>query len=105
MIHHITLYSVRPQADAARLDGMIIAARVSLFRVPGVQSVRCGKSADLENPWTFFVAIECESMERLRFIKEDAHYIKFIADNITPHIVQAQSYSFEMEVGRDVKYS
>ncbi|MEK0448791.1 MAG: hypothetical protein RL088_1059, partial [Verrucomicrobiota bacterium] len=61
MIHSITLYRVRADVDELKLDQMMIAARVSMLKIPEVQGVRTGKNVEAGAPWGFFVALDVES--------------------------------------------
>ena len=80
MIHSVTLYRVRPEVDETKLDQMMISARVSMLKIPEVQGVRTGKNVEAGAAWGFFVALDVESLDRLKLVHEDAIYIKFQAD-------------------------
>lgn len=105
MIHHISLFQTLPHVDEAKLGQMMIAARVSLLKIPEIAGVRCGKNVDTGSDWQFFVAVEVDSLERLRAVKTDAIYIKFLADVISPNVSEQFIASFELEPGKDVKFS
>lgn len=105
MIHHVALFQTLPHVDEAKLAQMMIAARVSLVKIPEVAGVRCGKNVDKDSPWGFFVAIEVDNMDRLRVVKEDAIYIKFLADVISPNVSEQFVANYEMEPGKSVKFS
>ena len=105
MIHHIALFQVLPHVDDARLDQMMIAARVSLVKIPEVSAVRCGKNVDGKSPWGFFVSIEANNLERLKLAQRDSIYIKFLADVISPNVSEQFVADYEMEPGKDVMLS
>ena len=105
MIHHVALFQVLPHVDDAKLDQMMIAARVSLVKIPEVAGVRCGKNVDSHSAWGFFVAIEVDNLERFKLIQQDAIYIKFLADVITPNVTEQFVADFEMEPGKGVALS
>jgi len=103
MIHHIALFHVLPHVDDAKLDQMMIAARVSLVKIPEVSSVRCGKNVDSSSSWGFFV--EVDNLERFKLVQQDSIYIKFLADVISPNVAEQFVADFEMEPGKNVTLS
>lgn len=105
MIHHVTLFQTLPHVDEARLGEMMIAARISLAKIPEVTAVRSGKNVDANAPWSYFFTIELDSLERLKFVQQDAIYIKFLADVISPNVSEQFVASYEMEPGRKVRHS
>jgi hypothetical protein len=105
MIHHVALFQVLPHVDDAKLDQMMIAARVSLVKIPEVSGVRCGKNVDTGSSWGFFVAIEVDNLDRLKLIQQDSIYIKFLADVISPNVAEQFVADFEMEPGKNVTLS
>ena len=105
MIHHVALFQVLPHVDDARLDQMIIAARVSLVKIPEVGAVRSGKNVDGKSVWRFFVSIEANNLERLKLAQRDSIYIKFLADVISPNVSEQFVADYEMESGKDVTLS
>ena len=105
MIHHVSLFQTLPHVDEAKLGSMMIAARVSLVKIPEVAGVRCGKNVDPDSPWQFFVAVEIDNLERLKHVKSDAVYIKFLADVISPNVSEQFVASYEMEPGKSIKFS
>lgn len=84
---------------------MMIAARVSLVKIPEVAGVRCGKNVDRQSAWGFFVAIEVDNLERFKLVKQDPIYIKFLADVVTPNVTEQFVADFEMEPGKDLTLS
>jgi hypothetical protein len=105
MIHHVTLFQTLPKVDEEKLGQMMISARVSLIKIPEVAVVRTGKNVDPKSPWQFFVAIEVDSLERLKQVKSDSIYIKYLADVISPNVTEQFVASYELEPGREIKFS
>lgn len=105
MIHFITLFQTLPHVDEDKLGNMMIAARVSLVKIPEVAGVRCGKNVDAKSPWQFFVAVDVDNLERLKQVKKDAIYIKFLADEISPNVSEQFVACYEMEPGKSIKFS
>jgi len=54
MIHHIVLYKLKPEVTPARVEAMMMNARMQLLKIPEVLSIKCGKRVDPELPWPFF---------------------------------------------------
>jgi hypothetical protein len=105
MIHSITLYRVRPDIDDLKLDQMMISARVSMLKIPEVQGVRTGKNVEPGAPWGFFVALDVESLDRLKLVHEDPIYIKFLADVLSNTVEEQFVATYEMQPGKSTKYS
>ena len=48
MIHHIVLYKLKPEVTPARVEAMMMNARMQLLKIPEVLSIKCGKRVDSE---------------------------------------------------------
>ena len=105
MVHHTTLIKLKPEVTPEKLEKMMMSTRMSLLKIPEVLAVKCGKAIDPNLPWPFFLSIECESMEKLRMVKDDAIYMKFMSSVIKPNAADRLELDFEMEPGKNVKYS
>src|SRR5882724_1697890 len=46
MIHHIVLYKLKPEVTPARVEAMMMNARMQLLKIPEVLSIKCGKRVD-----------------------------------------------------------
>ena len=64
MVHHIVLYRLKPEVTPARVEEMMMNARMQLLKIPEVLSIKCGKRIDPEIDWPFFIAIDFESMDK-----------------------------------------
>jgi hypothetical protein len=105
MVHHITLLKLKPEVTPEKLEQMMMATRMSLLKIPEILAVKCGKAIDPRMEWPFFVSLEFESMEKLQMTQEDAIYMKFVADIIKPNAEERVELDYEMEPGKNVKYS
>ncbi len=105
MVHHITLFKLKPSVTPAKLEEMMMGARIQLLKIPEILSVRCGKTIDPESDWPFFIAMDFESMEKFDVTEDDAIYMKFVADVIQPNTADRLALRYEMEPGKSVKYS
>jgi hypothetical protein len=105
MIHHIVLYKLKPEVTPARVEAMMMNARMQLLKIPEVLSIKCGKRVDPELPWPFFIAIDFESMDKYTIFSEDPVHVKFMEEVIKPNITDSLTLDFEMDPGKDVRFS
>jgi len=105
MVHHISLYKLKPAVTPARVEEMMMNARMQLLKIPEVLSIKCGKRITDGMEWPFFVAIDFESMDKYDIYAEDPIYVKFIEDVIKPNVADTLRLDFEMDPGKDVQFS
>ena len=105
MVHHIVLYKLNPEVTPARVEEMMMNARMQLLKIPEVLSIKCGKRIDPENPWPFFIAIDFESMDKYAIFREDPIFVKFTEEVIKPNTEDSLVLDFEMDPGKDVRFS
>src|SRR3954468_22509104 len=105
MVHHIVLFKLKPEVTPARIEEMMMNTRMQLLKIPEVLSIKCGKRIDSEMAWPFFIAIDFESMDRYGVFKEDPIYVKFTEEVIKPNPADSLSLDFEMDPGKDVRFS
>jgi hypothetical protein len=105
MVHHITLFKLKPEVTPDKLEKMMMTTRMSLLKIPEILAVKCGKAIDPKNEWPFFISLEFESMEKLAMTQDDAIYMKFAADVIKANTSERLTMNYEMEPGKNVKYS
>ncbi len=105
MVHHIVVYKLKPEVTPARIEEMMMNARMQLLKIPEVLSIKCGKRIDPELPWPFFIAIDFESMDKYEIFCEDSIHVKFKEEVIKPNTTEALTLDFEMDPGKDVRFS
>ena len=105
MIHHIVLYKLKPEVTPARVEEMMMNTRMQLLKIPEVLSIKCGKRIDPEMPWPFFIAIDFESMDKYAIFCEDPIYVKFVEEVVKPNTEDCLALDFEMDPGKDVRFS
>ena len=105
MVHHISLYKLKPGVTDETLETMIRRTRSLLLKVPEALAVRSGKKIDPASEWPFFVAVDFESRARQAIFRDDPVYLKFLEDVIKPHTASAMQVDYEMDPGKNVKYS
>lgn len=80
-------------------------ARMQLLKIPEVLSIKCGKRISSEMEWPFFIAIDFESMDKQEIFREDPIFVKFNEEIIKTHTASALTLDFEMDPGKDVRFS
>ena len=105
MIHHIVLYKLKAEVTPARVEEMMMNARMQLLKIPEVLSIKCGKRIDPETMWPFFIAIDFESMDKFAIFREEPIYVKFMEEVIKPSTTDSLNLDFEMDPGKDVRFS
>jgi hypothetical protein len=105
MVHHIDLYKLNAEVTPARVEEMMMNARMQLLKIPEVLSIKCGKRIEPEMEWPFFIAIDFESMDKYAIFREDSIYVKFVEEVIKPNTKESLALDFEMDPGKDVRFS
>jgi len=105
MVHHIVLYRLKHEVTPARVEEMMMNTRMQLLKIPEVLSIKCGKRIDPEVDWPFFIAIDFESMDKYSIFCEDPIYVKFTEEVIKPNTQDSLVLDFEMDPGKDVRFS
>ncbi len=105
MVHYVALFKLKPKVSDETLDTMLRSSRSQLLRIPEALNVRSGKRIDADCEWPFFLAIDFESLERLEMFKDDPLSIKFQHEVIKPNTSKTLEMIYEMEPGKDTKYS
>ena len=105
MVHHIVLYKLKPEVTPARVEEMMMNARMQLLKIPEVLSIKCGKRIEPEMDWPFFIAIDFESMDKYAIFREDSIYVKFTEEVIKPNTEDSMVLDYEMDPGKDVRFS
>ncbi len=105
MVHHVALYKLRPEVTPEVVEEMIRRARSLLLRIPEVLSVRSGKKIEAACEWPFFVSIDFESRHKQAMFRDDPVYLKYLEEVVRPNTSEQLLLDYEMDPGRNVKYS
>jgi Stress responsive A/B Barrel Domain len=105
MVHHVVLYKLKPEVTPARVEEMMMNSRMQLLKIPEVLSIKCGKRIDSKMAWPFFIALDFESMDKYAIFREDPIFVKFEAEIIKPNTSESLVLDFEMDPGKDVRFS
>lgn len=105
MIHHIVLFKLKPEVASEKLEEMMRQTRSQLLKIGEVLSVKCGKNIDPESEWGFFIAVEFESTDKLALYRDSAIHLKYVEEVIRPNTRDRFVVDYEMEPGKDIRFS
>lgn len=105
MIYYVAFYKLKPEVDQETLESMLRRTRTLLLKIPETLAVRSGRNLEPDAEWPFFYTIECESKLKLKMLQSDAHYLKFQETVIKPYTIRRLTNTYELEPGKDLKYS
>lgn len=105
MVHHVCLFKLKPEVSAENVEEMIRRTRSLLLRIPEALNVRSGKRIEPEAPYPFFFSVDFESRAKQRMFRDDPIYLKFLEEVIRPYTTECVASDYEMDPGKDVKYS
>jgi hypothetical protein len=105
MVHHVALYKLRHDLSPGTVDAMIRRTKSLLLKIPEVLSVRSGKQIEEDSEWPFFVALDFDSRAKQAMFHDDPLYLKFLLEVIEPYTTETMAMDYEMEPGKNVKYS
>lgn len=105
MVHHVIYLRLSQKVDEVLLQEMVRASRTWLLKIPEVLAVRSGRNLDPDSEWQFFYSFEVESREKLKLVKDDGFYLKFVQQYIRPNTESSFEMEFELDPSRDLKYS
>ena len=67
MVHHITLFKLKPEVTPEKLEKMMMTTRMSLLKIPEILAVKCGKA--IAN--TFLLNVMMSRFQRLELDSVD----------------------------------
>jgi hypothetical protein len=105
MVIEISLFKLRPGVTSEKVDEIMRRTRSQLLQIREVLSVRAGKRIDPASPWPFMIVIEFDSLDKQAMCHDDPIWVKFTHDVIKTLTYEQLTLNYELEPGRDVKYS
>ena len=105
MIHHCVYFQLKPGVSHEQLENILIETRISLLKIPEVMNLKTGKNVNPSSEWQFFLAFDCESLAKLEVYRTHPIHIKYVQEVITVHTCGRWAEDYEMEPGKDVRYS
>lgn len=105
MVLEVSLFKLQPEVTPEQVEEMMRRTRSLLLQIREVLSVKSGKKIHPLAEWPFSVVLEFESLEKQRLCHEDGTWVKFRREVIEPAVLEELTLSYELEPGRNVKYS
>jgi hypothetical protein len=105
MVHHIVLFKLKPEVTTEKLEEIMMNTRIQLLKIPEVLSIKCGKRIDPSNEWPFFLAVDFESTDKLAVYRDDPIHMKYVEEVLKPNTSERLALDYEMEPGKDVRFS
>ena len=106
MIHHVVLLTTKPEVIPSKIEEIMVETRIRLLKIPEVNNLRVGKRVDTtNNAFTCFFSFDVENMDKLSFVQDNAVYTQFEKQILGPFVGSFKTYDYEMEPGKDVRYS
>jgi len=105
MIHHITLFQLKPEVTSEQVEAMMRQTRSQLLKIGEVLAVQCGRAVDPSAEWGFFFAVDCESTEKLALFAENPIYLKYAEKVLKPNVSTTLRADYETDPGQDIQFS
>lgn len=105
MIHQIVLCRLQPDAGPGEVENLMRQTRVRLLKIPEFRTVTCGKPVESGADWGFFFAADFENLDKMRLGQKSITYTRYEREILTVHVAERQVLTYELEPGKDTKYS
>lgn len=108
MIHHLKLIQLKGGLPAARVEEIMVESRIRLLKIQDVLSLACGKKISLnghDNFHDLFLALEFENSLKRTAAFDHPLYHQFETQVLKPNAQKIEVLEFEMDPGKDVRFS
>lgn len=107
MVHHLKLLKLKEEDPDEAAEKLMIETRIRLLKIPEVANLHCGKRIELnrEDSNDFFLAMQFENLAKMKIALESAIYVTFERQVLEKYASTVEELNFEMEPGKDVRYS
>jgi hypothetical protein len=107
MIHHLKLIHLKPGLPKERVEEVMVESRIRILKIQDVLSLACGKKipGKEENPHDLFLALEFENSLKRTAAFDHPLYQQFEAQVLKPNAQKIEVLEFEMDPGKDVRFS
>jgi len=107
MIHHLKLIHLKPGLPAQRVEEMMVESRIRILKIQDVLSLACGKKipGKEEMPHDLFLALEFENSLKRTAAFDHPLYHQFETQVLKPNAQKIEVLEFEMDPGKDVRFS
>ncbi len=108
MIHHLKLVQLKAGLPAHRVEEIMVESRIRILKIQDVLSLACGKKIPLpghETSHDLFLALEFENSLKRTSAFDHPLYQQFEAQILKPNAQKIEVLEFEMDPGKDVRFS
>jgi len=108
MIHHLKLIQLKGGLPPQRVEEVMVESRIRLLKIQDVLSLACGKKIPLKEQESFhdlFLALEFENILKRTSAFDHPLYHQFEAQILKPNAAKIEVLEFEMDPGKDVRFS
>ena len=107
MIHHLKLIHLKPGLPKEKVEEVMVESRIRILKIQDVLSLACGKKipGKEETPHDLFLALEFENSLKRTAAFDHPLYQQFEAQVLKPNAQKIEVLEFEMDPGKDVRFS
>lgn len=108
MIHHLKLIQLKADLPVNRVEEMMVESRIRLLKIQDVLSLACGKKMPVLGHKTvadLFIALEFENSLKRTATLDHPLYQQFEVQVLKPNAEKIEVLEFEMDPGKDVRFS
>jgi Stress responsive A/B Barrel Domain len=107
MIHHLKLIHLKPGLPKERVEEVMVESRIRILKIQDVLSLACGKKipGKEETLHDLFLALEFENSLKRTAAFDHPLYQQFEAQVLKPNAQKIEVLEFEMDPGKDVRFS
>jgi hypothetical protein len=106
MIHHLVLLTTKPEVIPTKLEEIMVETRIRLLKIPEVNNLRVGKRVDTtNNPHTCFFLLRRGEHGQAGLHPGKRGLRPVREANPRPLRRRLEGFDYEMEPGKDVRYS
>ena len=108
MIHHLKLIQLKADLPANRVEEMMVESRIRILKIQDVLSLACGKKMPVAGHKTsadLFLALEFENSLKRTATLDHPLYQQFEVQVLKPNAEKIEVLEFEMDPGKDVRFS
>lgn len=107
MIHHLKLIQLKAGLPPAKAEEVMTESRIRILKIQDVLSLACGKKipGKEETGHDLFLALEFENSLKRTAAFDHPLYQQFEAQVLKPNAQKIEVLEFEMDPGKDVRFS
>ncbi len=105
MILHLVLCQLQPGVPPEAVEAVLRQTRTQLLKIPEVKIIRCGQRIGPAEDWGIFFSLEFENTEKLALFQANPIAQKHRDDVLLPYVRAKSEFTFELEPGKDPRFS